>query len=301
MSAPSNAIAPSRRPEQARDRAQRRRLAGAVGADQRDELARGDRQRHALQRADVAVPDVDVARAQASPSLPEVRGDDLGVGADRRRVALGDEAPVVEDLDPVAQVHHQRDVVGDEDDRDPELVAQPADQAQQLLRLDRVHAGVGLVEQQDLGLGADRAGDLEPALVAVREVAGRCGRAGRRGRTARAARIARRPAPPRRAGTTGVDRSAAEGRAASTGAGRAILTLSRTDRSPNSRMFWKVRPIPIRDDPVGRRPGDVAALERGSCRSSAAGTRTAGGTASSCRRRWGRSRRGSTPARAARS
>ena len=49
-----------------------------------------------------------------------------GIGADRRRVALGDDPAVVEDLDPVAQVHHQRDVVGDEDDRDPLLVADAA-------------------------------------------------------------------------------------------------------------------------------------------------------------------------------
>ena len=40
----------------------------------------------------------------------------------------------------------------------------------------RVHAGGGLVEQQELRVGGQRAGDLEPALVAV----GRgCGRGGR--------------------------------------------------------------------------------------------------------------------------
>src|SRR4051794_1155877 len=112
------------------------------------------------------------SRSSSIAGLAEVRRDDLGVDADGGRVALRDQPPVVEDLDPVAQVHHERDVVGDQDDRDPELVAEPPDEAQQVLRLDRVHAGVGLVEQQHLRPGADRPRDLQPALVAVRQAAG---------------------------------------------------------------------------------------------------------------------------------
>ena len=50
-----------------------------------------------------------------------------------------------------------------------ELVAQPADQAHQLERLLRIHAGRRLVEQQQLRLGRQRARDLEPALAAVRQ------------------------------------------------------------------------------------------------------------------------------------
>ena len=39
-------------------------------------------------------------------------------------------------------------------------------------RLGRVHAGRGLVEREQLGLGRERARDFQPALVAVGQVLG---------------------------------------------------------------------------------------------------------------------------------
>src|SRR6185437_1322764 len=48
------------RMQEAADRAQRRRLAGAVGADQGDDLLLLDGERDAFQRLDVVVEDVDV-------------------------------------------------------------------------------------------------------------------------------------------------------------------------------------------------------------------------------------------------
>ena len=59
----------------------------------------------------------------------------------------------------------------DEQDGDLELVADLLDVLHQLLGLGRVHAGRGLVEQQHLGAGGQRAQNLEAALGAVREVA----------------------------------------------------------------------------------------------------------------------------------
>src|SRR5439155_16832713 len=102
----------------------------------------------------------------------QVGGHDRGVGADGGGHAVGDDPAVVEDLDSVAEVHDQRDVVRHEDDRDAVLVADPADEAQQLLGLDRVHPCVRLVEQENPGSRRDRPGDLEAALVAVGQVAG---------------------------------------------------------------------------------------------------------------------------------
>ena len=61
------------------DRAQRRRLAGAVGADQRDDLALVDGQRDALERLDRAVVGLDVVQ------LEQRRAD--AVGAAPRRLA----------------------------------------------------------------------------------------------------------------------------------------------------------------------------------------------------------------------
>ena len=61
---PFSSTSPSRGLDDARDRPQRRRLARAVGADQRDDLARLDLQRDALERVDVAVVRVDVAQLE---------------------------------------------------------------------------------------------------------------------------------------------------------------------------------------------------------------------------------------------
>ena len=67
----------------------------------------------------------------------------------------------------LADPHDDFHVVLDEQDRDLELVAQPADEAHQVERLLRVHAGGGFVEQQQLRPGRQRARDLQPALAAV--------------------------------------------------------------------------------------------------------------------------------------
>src|SRR6266511_2465018 len=64
-------LAPGGR-QDARDGAQRGRLAGPVGADQRDHLALVDRQAHAAQRLGVAVVDVDVADLEHA-TLPPPR------------------------------------------------------------------------------------------------------------------------------------------------------------------------------------------------------------------------------------
>ena len=82
MSAPSNAIAPRRGPVRAGDRAQQRRLAGAVGADQRDGLAlvdrRSDTPRTACSRPWRASSAVDLEQ-RSRRRLAEVGVDDGGV------------------------------------------------------------------------------------------------------------------------------------------------------------------------------------------------------------------------------
>ena len=120
-----------------------------------------------------------------------------------------------------------------------------------------VHAGGGLVEQQQLRLGRERAGDLEPALLASarsrgerrravpssptrssRLVARADGLALPRAAPARHAR-ARREKPPRRPAV----------------AARPSRSRARSS-SRNSRTFWKVRATPQRGDAVRRQPVD---------------------------------------------
>ena len=77
--------------------------------------------------------------------------------------ALGDDLAVVEDRDPVADAHDDPHVVLDEQDRQPELGPEPADEVGHLARLAAVHAGRRLVEQEQLRVasrarGRSRAG-----------------------------------------------------------------------------------------------------------------------------------------------
>ena len=78
----------------------------------------------------------------------------------------------------LAHAHHDRHVVLDEHDRDAELVAQHADLALELARFAAVHAGRGLVEQEQLRAEHQRARDLEPPLRAVRQAARHVARVG---------------------------------------------------------------------------------------------------------------------------
>ena len=78
---------------------------------------------------------------------------------------------VVEDGDPVADAHDDPHVVLDEQDGQAELGSQPADEVGQVARLLGVHAGGRLVEQQELRTRGQRSRDLQPALVAVGQVA----------------------------------------------------------------------------------------------------------------------------------
>src|SRR4051794_7151948 len=104
------------------------------------------------------------------PLLPEVGLDDALVLAHFLRQPLGDLLAVVEHGDPLGHAHHDLHVVLDQKDRESALVAELLHERSELRRLLRVHAGGGLVEQQHLRVGRERARDLEPALVAVRQV-----------------------------------------------------------------------------------------------------------------------------------
>jgi hypothetical protein len=55
----------------------------------------------------------------------------------------------------------------------PYFVSGPDDELRELLGLLRVHAGRGLVQQQKLRLGRQRAGYLKPSLQAVRQAGGK--------------------------------------------------------------------------------------------------------------------------------
>lgn len=96
-----------------------------------------------------------------------------GFGADLLRRALGDFLAIVKDHDPLGDVHHQLHVVLDEEDRQVKVLAHAAEKGGQFLCLPRVHAGRRLVEEKQPRPRGQGAGDLQPALGPVREVARR--------------------------------------------------------------------------------------------------------------------------------
>ena len=107
MSCPSNTMRPCARARVAEDRHHQRRLAGAVGADQRDDLAGWHVDVDVVQRVDVAVAGGDALQRQeragaliGRPPPPtcadllvldaEIGGDDLGIVAHAVGRAVGD-------------------------------------------------------------------------------------------------------------------------------------------------------------------------------------------------------------------
>ena len=99
---------------------------------------------------------------------------------------------VVDDHDVVGEAVGLLEVLGGQQDRRALGRRGVSSTVPQLVAGARVEAGGGLVEEQDLGPGDQRGGQVEPPAHAARVV---LGDAGRRRRSARTARAARRRAP----------------------------------------------------------------------------------------------------------
>ena len=179
------------RVQEAEDGLHQGRLAGAVGADDGDDLALADDDRDAVE--DVGLGDVagDHAVGACSttsrspvPALTsrprfclaaaaEIGVDHGLVGADLVRLAVGDHLALGHHDHPVGVVHHHLHVVLDEQEGDPVLGAQPLHVVEQPPSERRVDARHRLVEQQEAGLRHQRPGELEQLALAARERARR--------------------------------------------------------------------------------------------------------------------------------
>ena len=156
----------------ARDRAQQRGLARAVGADQRHQFAAAHVQADPGQRGDAAVAAVQaVDFKHCAASVPQVRLDHARVAGDFGRRALGELAAVVEHEHVVRHFHHQPHVVLDQHDRGA-FGRQALDQRVDLARLGLVQSRRRFVQQQQFGLRAQRPRDLQALQRAVRHRAG---------------------------------------------------------------------------------------------------------------------------------
>src|SRR6266550_1112992 len=95
---------------------------------------------------------------------------------DLARRALPNDAPLVQHRDAVGNPARADHVVSDRNRRRAELAHRADDQPVDDIGHDRVEAGGRLVEEHDLGLGGDRAGERDPLLHPARQL----GRAQRR-------------------------------------------------------------------------------------------------------------------------
>ena len=250
MSSPSCMIVPVARARIAADRHHQGGFAGAVGADQRDDLALLHRQVDAAQRLDRAVERGDAGQRQQRGhagdlvflALAEIGGDDGRVGAHLGRRAVADLLAVVQHDDVVGDPHHHAHVVLDQQQR-AAVVADAQQQLVELVGLARVEAGGRFVQAQQHRVGAHRARDLQPPLRAIGQRAG--GIVGARGQADRVQPDAAPfPCPPPRRRGSGPGRAPPARRSR----WRAIRVLccatsrfSSTVMPANRRIFWNVR------------------------------------------------------------
>ena len=113
------------------------------------------------------------AAASSVAGLAEVGLDHPLVGADLGRRALGDLGAVLQHGDPLGDAHHHLHVVLDQQDGDAPLVADPVHERGER-RADSCGfmPAVGSSSSSSFGSQRQRAGDLEPALIAVGQVLG---------------------------------------------------------------------------------------------------------------------------------
>src|SRR5437899_3830871 len=91
---------------------------------------------------------------------------------DLRWSSRGNHLSLAEDVDPVAELHDQTQVVLDDEYAAAALRAHALDLRADCVGLRFVHPRGRLVEQEEARARGQRASDLEPPLVAVRERAG---------------------------------------------------------------------------------------------------------------------------------
>ena len=161
----------SLRRDHAGDGQQQGRLAGAVRADDGDDLALGDLERDAAQGDDVAVADVrgPVTLQHARPPPRRDRPAHLGVGADL--VGRADRERAAHAAAPGCgrKAEHQRHAMLDQQDAAIELAPDVADDCLQVVALRIVEAGRRLVHQQEARLHGDGAGNADAPLLAERQ------------------------------------------------------------------------------------------------------------------------------------
>src|SRR5712691_1822127 len=112
------------------------------------------------------------ASSGGATSVAKVGLQHLAIPWHLRGRSVGDDLAVVEDDDPVRHGHDELDGVLDEDDGDPFLPHQPADDAEELLADRRCQPDGRLVEKEQGRARGEGADDLDHPLLPARQLAG---------------------------------------------------------------------------------------------------------------------------------
>ena len=169
MSSPSSTTRRSRT-QQSGCHAQRGRLARAVGPEQRDHRRVGNDQRHVAQHRRVAVPADDVAElehqmlpagsvpiALSTSSEPRYAACTSSLARTSSGRAVEQRATEVEHVDVLADLHHQRHVVLDQQQTRPAFGHDPLQHRAEALGLGRVETRRRFVEQDDVEVAGQAA------------------------------------------------------------------------------------------------------------------------------------------------
>ena len=193
--------------DETHDRAEGRRLAGAVAAEQRHDLAVADLERDVEQDMRGPIMAVEVFDTELhadSPfamagvideALAKIDRAHFRVAADLRRRSLRDQAAAVEHQDAVGMLEHDVHVVLGEEHADRLLARDLRRQSHQFDALARRHARGRLVHQQKPWLVGKRDRQFQPLEIAIGELAaGPVGIAAHADQFEQAAGFARAPA-----------------------------------------------------------------------------------------------------------
>jgi hypothetical protein len=126
------------------------------------------------------LPEVDVGDAHQRQPLERTIGpdevlDEFVPGGHQqlcRGRVLSEAAALTQDGDPVPHLDRLVDVVGDEQNRLPDLCLEPQELVLKLLPVDRVDRPEGLVHEHHRWVGGERSGYADPLLLTARELRG---------------------------------------------------------------------------------------------------------------------------------
>jgi glutamine synthetase len=102
----------------------------------------------------------------------EIRLDHQRIATDYLGCSLTERPALTEDVDPLTEPHDEAQVVVDDEHGASLVVTRGSDGLQEVIRLRLVHPRCWLVEQEEARLTCQRAGNLDAALLPIRQ--GRC-------------------------------------------------------------------------------------------------------------------------------